>query len=436
MAHANGEVYHHLGHKIDGLQVRTPWNQAFGEMLAALYSPEEADLVTKMPYGLGPLEEVEKVTRYPRVQLQRMLEELCIEGLVMDVCVQGTYYYMVSPMVVGIFEMTMMRTDPNLPMKQWAGLLDRYMHGDDTFYGANSEHGERVSVMRTLPHTEAVLPSVQSQVLDYEKAAAIVDENELFSIGLCSCRNEKQLNDKKKCAVPLETCSAFGSSADYLIRRGFSRKVSKTEMQENLARSKELKLVLTSDNVQKHVGFICHCCKCCCNLLLGVTGHGHPEILTTSSFISKMDEDKCTGCGRCVDPCPVNAIQVVPGESKRSRRGKTVKIDEELCIGCGVCGLVCALDGIHLVPRAARVLHPETTFERILLMCLERGNLQNMLFTNPSSITQSTMRAIIGGFLRLPPVKQKLMSDEMRSSFLETMRTGVRMQGKGWLLDF
>ena len=45
------------------------------------------------------------------------------------------------------------------------------------------------------------------------------------------------------------------------------------------------------------------------------------------------------------------------------------------------------------------------------------------------------MRAFVGGFLKLTPVKKALMSDMLRSKFLAAMKDGVQKQGKGWLLD-
>lgn len=77
---------------------------------------------------------------------------------------------------------------------------------------------------------------------------------------------------------------------------------------------------------------------------------------------------------------------------------------------------------MRLHPRPRRVLHPETTFERVILQCLERGTLQNQLFDDPSSKTQSFLRAVVGGFLRVPSVKQALMSDALRSRFLGALR--------------
>ena len=104
-------------------------------------------------------------------------------------------------------------------------------------------------------------------------------------------------------------------------------------------------------------------------------------------------------------------------------------------MGCGVCAFKCSANAIAMINRGVRVIHPETTFERIILLSLERGNLQNQLFDNPKSMTQNTMRIFIGAFLKLPPVKRTLMSNMFRSTFLSSARGIARMQGKGWMLD-
>ena len=114
---------------------------------------------------------------------------------------------------------------------------------------------------------------------------------------------------------------------------------------------------------------------------------------------------------------------------------KRPRIDTSVCLGCGVCALGCKTGALKLIKRGQRVLHPETTFERIILQCLERGTLQNQLFDDPNSITQQALRRIVGGFLRLTPVKRALMSDALRSRFLGAMKAGAGMLGRGWSVD-
>lgn len=51
-----------------------------------------------------------------------------------------------------------------------------------------------------------------------------------------------------------------------------------------------------------------------------------------------IDEKSCTGCGICVDECPVDTISM---ESEKA------KIDMENCIRCGVCHDVCLQESVR-----------------------------------------------------------------------------------------
>ena len=415
MGHMVGkDLYRKLGRKIDGLTVRAPWNEALYKILKELYTEEEADVVAKMPYGLATLDQVEKTTKTNRARLQPILENLAEKGLVMDVFLMGGYRYMISPMVIGIFEFTMMRTKGELHYKEWAEMFHRYLWGDKQFHRKNFGHGEKVSVLRALPWEETIDDDGYVEVLDYEKASAIIDRYDKFSIGLCSCRHEKYHVGQKKCDVPLETCSTFGEGAEWLEGHGFGKLVSKEEMLDNLARSKELGLVICTDNIKNFPSFMCHCCGCCCNILLGISQFGYPNTVVTSTFIADCNAELCAECGDCVNACPINAISM--------ENGGPPHLDKTICIGCGVCGLQCSTGAMRLVKREQKVIHPEDTFERVILQCLERGTLQNQMFSDPGKLNHKFMRGVVGGFLKLSPVKKALMSDALRSSFMNTMK--------------
>jgi ferredoxin len=376
------------------------------------------------------------VTKYESSELQEILDGLCSRGLVIDLWVKDKYRYVPSPIMIGIFEFSMMRTGQSVDSKALARLFNHYLNADNgIFFALNAKKGNKVSVIRALPHWDAINPSEYMEVLDYEKAASIIETSEKFSIGICSCRHEKLHVGEKTCDVPLEKCSSFNLGADYLIRNKLAKEVSKSEMLENLAESIEMGLVLCADNVKRNITFICHCCKDCCNALAGISKFGYPNTVVTSSFIARNNPGACIGCGKCAKACPIDAIQMVPIDNPQTKKKKDAIIDTTICLGCGVCALSCNNSALTLVKRGKRVLHPETTFERVILQCLERGTLQNQIFDNPQNITQKFMRGFVGGFLRLPPVKATLMSDMLRSSFLGVMAKGIRKQGKGWATE-
>lgn len=437
MGHLVGkDIYGKLGEKIDNLTVKAPWNDALYKILKELYAGEEAELVVKMPYNLSNLQRLSKITGYEPTRVKGMLDKLTHKGLIIDLANNGEYYYMPSPMVIGVFEFTMMRTQGNLNSKVWAELFHAYMSESADFHRANAGDGQRVSIARAVPHRDTVAPEEAVEILPYEKAEAIVASHNKFAIGLCSCRHEKLHLDLKSCDVPLDTCASFGYAADYLIRNGMAQEVSRREMLDNLERSRELGLVFSADNVKRNVTFICSCCSCCCNILHGINNFGYHNTLVTSSFIAGVDKEKCTGCGKCARACPINAIKM---EQAAAVEGRTIKskyyaqVEASICLGCGVCALKCASGALQLKKREQKVIHPETTFERNILQSLERGNLQNFIFDSPEAVTHRVMRGLIGGFLRLSPVKKALMSDQLRSAFLSMMTAGVKLQGGGWM---
>lgn len=427
------DVFRKLGDKIDGLQLRTPWNENLRKILEELYTREEAELILKLPYSLSTLERLETATGIERTRLRKLLEGLCRKGLVMDIHVNGAYHYAVAPMVIGIFEFTMMRTKGDANPKKWAELFQRYM--DSGFYGANSSDTSQLSVMRSLPHEDTVLPEQYTEVLDYEKATHLVGEADRFSIAVCPCRHEKHhLGTRNpKCDTPLESCLSFGYAADYLIRNELAREASKEEVLALMEQSKERGLVFNADNVQQNATFICQCCGCCCAALRGISQFGYPGTIVTSSFIPRIDHAECNGCGKCKKACPINAVSLRRLAKPQGKKKVEPEIDEEVCLGCGVCALKCETESLKLVKREQRVLHPETTFHRVLLTCVETGNLQNQLFDDPNKVSHQFMRGFLGGFLRLSPVKRALVSDTLRSRFLSAMEVGIKAQGKGFI---
>ncbi len=431
MGHIVGkDLYRQLGAKLDGLTVRTPWNDALHAILKEIYSERDAEILVRMPFGLSTAARLAQVLGRCQADLEPVLRDLGDRGLVLDIELDGRGYYAPSPFMIGVFEFTMMRTG-GVDLPRMARLFRDYLDSG-SFYAANFGDDKRVALLRTLPHEGIVAPDEHVEVLDYEKATAIVEDTDRFAVGLCSCRHEKHHLGNRTCRVPLEGCAILGQ-VDGVIRHGFAREISKTEMLELIAQSRELGLVLNADNVQRNVSSLCRCCSCCCNLLSGISRHGYTHTVVTSSYLARPDYALCNGCALCVRACPIEAVRCAPDADPRFRKHGKPQVDEAICLGCGVCALRCRAGALRLHHRKQNVLHPEDLFERLVLQCLERGTLQNHLFDVPERKTHAFLRSLVGGFLRLRPVQQALMSKTLRSRFLAAMQRGARAAGQGAL---
>jgi ferredoxin len=412
------DVYRELGRTIDGLAVRAPWSETLRTILRELYTAEEADLVSRMPTGLVPLRRIVEVTGTPEKQLAGLLGSLAAKGLVLDAEIGGEWRYSISPFVIGVFEYTMMRSDGGVDFPRMARLFRDYLATSGGFVEANAAGGKQASVIRTIPHMDALADQPHVEVLDHEKAEELVERSLSFTAGTCSCRHEKLHLGEKRCDTPLAVCLSFNAGASWVARHGFGRSISKEEARGLLSLAKEKRLVLNADNVRRDVSFVCLCCSCCCNLLGGIRRFGLPNLVVTSRFIAVPDGARCTGCGACARACPIEAIRMSDPERGDGAQKQRPAVDDSFCIGCGVCGLACKARAMRLVPRAQRVILPENTIERVILQAIEQGTLQNFLFDNPNLASQRFLRALVGAFLALSPVKRLLMSEGFRSRFL------------------
>jgi ferredoxin len=55
----------------------------------------------------------------------------------------------------------------------------------------------------------------------------------------------------------------------------------------------------------------------------------------------RLDKDKCTGCGQCVEVCPQSVFAI--------NERKAEILDRDRCIECGACQRNCAFDAISVL---------------------------------------------------------------------------------------
>jgi len=387
------------------------------KILSVLFTEKEAALCAQLP--IRPFTPRIAAARWkmPEAEAEALLEKLAERQILLDYRGKhGEMRYVLPPPVAGFFEFSMMRVRSDVDQKVLAELFYAYITQEDDFLtqllgGGDTQFG------RVLVHEPALSEENQVHVLDYERATELIKSAKQIGVGLCYCRH-KASHLGKACDAPQEICMTLNTAAESLIRHGCARRIDAPECLDLLQQAWDRRLVQFAENVQRNASFICNCCGCCCDALIAMRRFGFVKNVTTN-FVAALDAEKCTGCGKCAQVCPVEALSVVSAHDGRNTRRQVAKFQEDICLGCGVCVRACGKHALRLASRPGRVITPVTSVHRILLMALERGTLHEVLFDNPLAQGHRAMAAIIGAILRLPPVKRALARKQLQSRYLE-----------------
>jgi len=137
-------------------------------------------------------------------------------------------------------------------------------------------------------------------------------------------------------------CFLLDKSAQFGIKYNFGKPVSKEEALKICRESEDYglvhKVIHVNSDPNRGIEAICNCCKCCCGIFQ-LYHRGIMPFHTISSYLAKVNEEDCVGCGTCEQKCPIEAINLVDA---------IANINEDKCIGCGVCAHLCPEGAIHL----------------------------------------------------------------------------------------
>jgi ferredoxin len=392
--------------------------------LALLFSEREAGLVAQLPIKPFTAETASRIWKQPLAEARRILDALADRAILLDVDQDGVPHYVLPPPMAGFFEFSLMRLRGDLDQKVLSELFYQYLNVEEDFIKSLFTHGE-TQLGRVYVNETALPETLTLQVLDYERASDVVRTASAIGVGLCYCRHKMQ-HVGRACDAPMANCMTFNTAATSLVRHGVARGVDATEALDLLAQARDRRLVQFGENVQRRANFICNCCGCCCEAMIAARRFGHLHPVHTTNYLPAVVREQCNGCGKCVAACPVDALALVSAHDPRRPKAKTAALDPAVCLGCGVCVTTCARQALRLEARPERVLTPVNSTHRIVLMAIERGTLQHLIFDNRALFSHRAMAAVLGVILRLPPLKQALASRQLRSRYLERLLSRER----------
>src|SRR6056297_675221 len=414
-----GSGYENLVDRLNRFPQGAPPSRTLYQILQLLFDEHEAQMVSLLPIKPFTAGKAAKVWRVSEKEARKLLDRLASRAILLDVSRGEESVYVLPPPMAGFFEFSMMRIRGDVDQKALGQLFYQYMNVEEDFIKELFLDGE--TQLGRVFINETVLPSGAGlYVLPYERVSEVVKTAGHIGVGTCYCRH-KMMHAHTACDAPLDICMTFNGSAAALIDNGFARQVDAAECLDLLDQAYEHNLVQFGENVQKGVNFICNCCGCCCEALVAARKFGFLKPVHTSNFLPKLTLEKCTGCGKCVSVCPVEALSLISANDPTKKNRKVAASNEDICLGCGVCVRSCPTNALSLVPRQERVISPVNSTHRVVLMAIERGKLQNLIFDNHYHFSHRAMASVLGVILKLPPVKQLMASEQMKSRYLTTL---------------
>lgn len=386
-------------------------------ILKILFSEREAGLAAQLPIKPFTVSQAARIWKMSSDEARKVLDGLASRAILIDWERDGETMYVLPPPMPGFFEFSLMRSRSDVDQQKLSQLYEQYCTVENEFMQALIGRGQ-TQVGRIFVN-ESVLPDVH--VLDYERASAVIAESRSMAVSLCFCRHKAKLTGAV-CKAPIEDiCMSFNGVAESLARHGFARLVDASEGHDLLQKAVEYPLVQFGENCRDGVSFICNCCGCCCEAMKAARRFSLKHPIHTSNFIVQVEQSDCNGCSRCVDICPVGAMSLISASDALHPKRKIAQVDEDLCLGCGLCARVCRSACLPMVLRSERVITPLNSIHRLVLMGIERGNLQDMLFDERVYWSQRTLAAVFGVILRLPPMQKTIAVRLMKSRYLEAL---------------
>jgi ferredoxin len=418
MAHlASRSAYENLVERLNRFPQGAPPSDLLYRILQMLFSEQEAQLVALLPIKPFRAAMAAGAWKLSLAESQGILDRLADRGILLDVEVNGQPMYSLPPPMAGFFEFSMMRVRTDVDQKVLAELFYQYLNVEEDFIKALFTTGE-TQLGRIFVHEPALRDGVLLHVLDYERASEVIRTARCRAVGVCYCRHKMQ-HLGRACNAPLNVCMTFNDPAESLIKHNIARPIDVQEGLDILQQSYEQNLVQFGENVRQSVGFICNCCGCCCEAMLASKRFGIMHPVQTTNFIPDIDDRTCNGCGKCVEACPIEAMTLVSAGDPRHKKKKKARLDGDVCLGCGICVRCCPEQSLSLRTRPVRVITPLNSTHRVVVMAIERGKLQNLIFDQGALQSHRAMAAILGVILRLPPIKQAMASQQIKSRYFE-----------------
>lgn len=251
------------------------------------------------------VDEIVKLCGKPKKDVLRMLEKMAIDGVIKVETIKGEDEYFLELYVPGVMEY-MVANKENVEKYPVIGeCFEEYTRKLGALMAGNMPVG--MGVMRVIPVESSI--EGDTRRASYEEIAYLLNKHDVFSVADCACRTSMRIIGEGCGHTVEDMCIQLGPAAEFYIRTGRGRKITKDEAIALCRQAEREGLVHSIPNLSGPGGAlaICNCCGCSCFGLRNTTMYRNPD-WSRSNYVVKVDRDKCVACGECVENCQANAL--------------------------------------------------------------------------------------------------------------------------------
>ncbi len=252
-------------------------------------------------------EDVSKASGEPIDQVKSALEHIAWAGVAFVNTIDGVDQYWQDIFVPGHLELINNNKE----------IVAKHPEVAEAFYFFGSKKGPMAAgimpigggPMRVLPIERSI--DGNTKKVSYEEISQHLNESDVFSVSDCSCRTSREAMGEGCGHLKEEMCIQLGHAAEYYIKTGRGRKITKEEAFEIIRKAEDNGLMHSVPNLDTpgHTHAICNCCGCGCYAMRLANEYLNNDIVR-SNYKSVVDETKCVACGECIDVCPTNALRL------------------------------------------------------------------------------------------------------------------------------
>lgn len=243
----------------------------------------------------------------PVEETEKLLWQLAVDGVAFVNKIDGVDKYWHDIWVPGHMEMMVNNKENVKKYPEIARAFDEY--GKVNGPNAAGIFPVGTGPMRVIPIEQSI--KGETRRASYEEVSKYLNENTIFSVSDCSCRTSREAMGEGCGHLKEDMCIQMGHAAEYYIRTGRGREITREEAFEIIKKAEANGLMHSIPNLdgpgKTHA--ICNCCGCSCFAMRIAEMFVNPDMVR-SNYVSKVDKDKCVACGECVENCPVNALKL------------------------------------------------------------------------------------------------------------------------------